>query len=452
MAATRVGVRRHHCARFCLKESESLEITRTDFSKRVLQKELGLKPGDVFCLINLPGGKGWDVSLMSSSVMEYFWRRYEEKRYEGLLREFNVERLSYTGVKTVFVKMFNELVEAEDVATWLARFCTVKGSPVKVMDVEGIWTCSWKIPVVQRPDYGGYGGLEHIPQTIVLGENRGLVYYQGQPKLCRNCGEMGHLCEACKQIICKKCRGVGHVYAECTNERKCNLCGETSHLFRNCPKSYANMLKEDYNNAGVAVVKDGEVGEKSTTEDVGKKVQDKDKVVLKGCLVEDLVVSSSGEEVEEDRVESDSNLGNAKVIGPEGEAGAAESEKPEAGPGRAVAGGELQQEGCIIPSSPCSTASDSLLCLESSLGSEDESRDFEMKELENSKKRKYDSFEETDQKKIIVTQDDGVVCCDVGVEGVSSPSGSEREDYPVKEQNEAPFLGPCLEDVGSGYS
>ncbi len=66
-----------------------------------------------------------------------------------------VERLSYTGVKTVFVKMFNELVEAEDVATWLARFCTVKGSPVKVMDVEGIWTCSWKIPVVQRPDYGG---------------------------------------------------------------------------------------------------------------------------------------------------------------------------------------------------------------------------------------------------------------------------------------------------------
>ncbi len=51
-------MRRHHCARFCLKESESLEITRTDFSKRVLQKELGLKLVMSFVLLIFQEGRG----------------------------------------------------------------------------------------------------------------------------------------------------------------------------------------------------------------------------------------------------------------------------------------------------------------------------------------------------------------------------------------------------------
>uniref|UniRef100_A0A3Q0SQJ1 CCHC-type domain-containing protein n=1 Tax=Amphilophus citrinellus TaxID=61819 RepID=A0A3Q0SQJ1_AMPCI len=81
------------------------------------------------------------------------------------------------------------------------------------------------------------GWMEHIPQTITLGENRGYIYYQNQPKVCRRCGEWGHLVESCTQVVCRKCRQVGHVIENCINKKTCNLCGSNEHLFRNCPHS-----------------------------------------------------------------------------------------------------------------------------------------------------------------------------------------------------------------------
>ena len=241
MSAPGAGMRRHHTIRFTISDDALKTLTRMDFSKKFILGATKTPANEINCLFKLPMGKGFDVSFNTHHDKAKFWTRYENVKDQ--LNGLHLEELNDAAEKVVTVRMFNETVNVEDIKKWLGRFCNVLSDLRRVRDADGIWDCSWKVRVKQHRDPQSYQGLKQIPSVIVLGENRGYIHYFGQPKLCRKCGEFGHLAEACKNIVCRKCREIGHTFEECTNARCCNLCGENSHLFRDCPKSFANIMK-----------------------------------------------------------------------------------------------------------------------------------------------------------------------------------------------------------------
>ncbi|MGH0178838.1 UNVERIFIED_CONTAM: hypothetical protein FKN15_078446 [Acipenser sinensis] len=237
------GVRRFNVLCFTWKEKEDVTLTRLDFNRQILQRLLEVKPMELNCLIRRPGiAASFDVSFVSTGAMGKCLELFNKKKKDAPLNQFLVEPLSDREIKVVTIQFYDETVNDNDIETWLSRHCQVKSASRKVRDADGVWNGvrQWLIQLHEDPN--GINGVRHLPSNIKLGSARGFVIYYGMPKLCRNCGELGHIAVACKTVKCKNCGGP-HISSMCTEEKKCNLCGKEGHVFKACPDLYSNMVK-----------------------------------------------------------------------------------------------------------------------------------------------------------------------------------------------------------------
>ena len=230
---------RRNAVRFDLLED--LQMDRLQFSRQILQKELGFSTNQLEYIFAYPGKKIFEVIFTTGQYLENCLDKFEQKkRSVPCFKNINITPLAERDLKTVHVIIYSEKVKNQDVWTWMTRYCEVLHG-TEVVNIDGIKTGSRRFQVrLLRKE----GILQHLPNTIQLGALRGYVFYPGQPKECRKCGSLDHLAAACTMAICRNCKASDHTTAQCKVPVQCNLCSSTGHRFRDCPQAYSNRVKQ----------------------------------------------------------------------------------------------------------------------------------------------------------------------------------------------------------------
>ncbi|KAG2465999.1 ZCHC3 protein, partial [Polypterus senegalus] len=231
---------RKNAVRFQLMNEKKMD--RKSFTTTILLGILGFLPRQVDFIFALPDRQTFEVVFTNSMLVERCLKVWKEKReMELVLVDMTMQSLAQRETKSITVAMLSEKIRIEDIQQWLGRFCKVERG-MAGRDEHGIKTGYYNFQVKLR--ISEEGDLKHLPPTIQIGAIRGIIFYSGQPKMCRKCEQEGHVAADCKQEKCKNCGELGHLTRNCQEKIMCHLCGENTHSFKSCPLSYANKCKK----------------------------------------------------------------------------------------------------------------------------------------------------------------------------------------------------------------
>ncbi|KYO26617.1 hypothetical protein Y1Q_0019108 [Alligator mississippiensis] len=144
---------------FLLKEGfeGAARLTRTEFMEKVLFKDIGLNPRDLSIVIVHENYKVWGLTFWSRKAYEAFWEKQGKLTKEGRLKGLRFETGEKERERVLFLRMFNDELEKEDVERWLERQVQSMMWVERVMDKYKIWTGSWraKALLMEDPHFGG---------------------------------------------------------------------------------------------------------------------------------------------------------------------------------------------------------------------------------------------------------------------------------------------------------
>lgn len=231
-------VRLKNTVRLELADDEELRV-KVDLKflvEKILMGELGIYPQQIFCLQEFLKTRIYDITLASEALCYQIWEIYKKKRNLPCFFGIKMEMLYTREVRALTVHMFNPFVQENEIRTFLLRYCDQVQNGEKIKNEYDIWNGKRKYMVTFKKDPEGIGGVRHPPGNFSIGPNKGYLFYPGQPRYCRKCGQFGHVMADCMEDHCSNCNRSGHTAKDCTQAKSCNLCGDPGHMYRSCPK------------------------------------------------------------------------------------------------------------------------------------------------------------------------------------------------------------------------